>query len=122
MPSLLEHPTIKKIAEKHGKTPAQILLRWATQRSIAVIPKSNNQDRLAQNLDVLSFDLSKSEMDEISGLNKNQRFNDPLHVSLIHTSLCNRMPICSCSTESTSLSMLEAKEWREMFDCELYRY
>ena len=82
-PLLMEHATIKKIAEKHGKTPAQILLRWATQRNVAVIPKSNNRDRLAQNLDVTSFDLSKDELDEISGLNQNLRFNDPLNVSFL---------------------------------------
>ena len=81
-PLLLEHPTIKKITEKHGKTPAQILLRWATQRNIAVIPKSNNQGRLAQNLDVESFNLDKAELDEISGLDKGLRFNDPLNVSM----------------------------------------
>ena len=81
-PLLMENSTIKKIADKHGKTPAQILLRWATQRNVAVIPKSNNQHRLAQNLDVTSFDLTKGEIDEISGLNQNLRFNDPLNVSL----------------------------------------
>ena len=79
-PLLLEHPTIKKISEKHSKTPAQILLRWATQRNIAVIPKSNNQGRLAQNLDVTSFDLSSGELEEINRLNQSLRFNDPLHV------------------------------------------
>ncbi|KAL8830087.1 MAG: hypothetical protein Q9191_001636 [Dirinaria sp. TL-2023a] len=78
-PLLLENPSIKSIADKHGKTSAQILLRWATQRDIAVIPKSNNQNRLAQNLDVTAFDLSDSELKDISGLNKNLRFNDPLH-------------------------------------------
>ena len=80
-PLLFDNPTVKSIAEKHGKTPAQVLLRWATQRNVAVIPKSNNQSRLTQNLDVTGFDLSKGELDEISGLNKNLRFNDPLNVS-----------------------------------------
>lgn len=74
---LMETDTVKKIAEKHGKTPAQVLLRWATQRGVAVIPKSNNQGRLAQNLDVLSFDLDKAEIDDISGLDVGLRFNDP---------------------------------------------
>ena len=79
-PLLLEHSNIKKIADKHGKTPAQVLLRWATQRGIAVIPKSNNPTRLAQNLDVNSFDLDKSEIEEISSMDKNLRFNDPVNV------------------------------------------
>lgn len=93
-PLLFDHPSIKSIADKHGKTPAQVLLRWATQRNVAVIPKSNNQGRLAQNLDVTSFDLSESEMGEINGLNKGLRFNDPLNVSLAvadHASFCARV-------------------------------
>ncbi|KAL9633845.1 MAG: hypothetical protein Q9164_004448 [Protoblastenia rupestris] len=76
-PLLFDNPTIKAVAEKNGKTPAQVLLRWATQRDVAVIPKSNNQGRLAQNLDVTGWDLEKKEMDDISGLNKGLRFNDP---------------------------------------------
>ncbi|KAL9577022.1 MAG: hypothetical protein Q9212_006642 [Teloschistes hypoglaucus] len=78
-PLLLEHPTVKKIAESHKKTPAQVLLRWATQRNVAVIPKSNNKDRLAQNLDVVGFDLSDAEIKEVHGIDKNLRFNDPLN-------------------------------------------
>ncbi|KAL8994935.1 MAG: hypothetical protein Q9169_005236 [Polycauliona sp. 2 TL-2023] len=77
---LMEHPAVKKIAEKHGKTPAQVLLRWATQRNVAVIPKSNNKDRLAQNLDVLGFDLEEADMKEIKGIDRGLRFNDPLNV------------------------------------------
>ena len=80
-PLLMDNPTVKKLSEKHSKTPAQILLRWATQRDVAVIPKSNNQGRLAQNLDVTGWNLEKSELDSISGLNQNLRFNDPLNVS-----------------------------------------
>ena len=80
-PLLMEHPTVKGVAETHGKTPAQVLLRWATQRNVAVIPKSNNPGRLAQNLDVTGWDLKKEDLDAISGLNKNLRFNDPLDVS-----------------------------------------
>jgi len=78
-PLLFDNKTVKIIADKHGKSPAQVLLRWATQRNIAVIPKSNNQSRLLQNLDVTSFNLSKSELEEISGLNQHLRFNDPLN-------------------------------------------
>ncbi|KAF2678879.1 putative aldo-keto reductase [Lentithecium fluviatile CBS 122367] len=76
---LFDAEPVKKIAAKHEKTPAQVLLRWATQRNIAVIPKSNNKDRLAQNLDVTSFNLSQEEIDSISALDKGLRFNDPGH-------------------------------------------
>jgi len=81
-PLLFDNETVRSIASKHGKTPAQVLLRWATQRGVAVIPKSNNQHRLAQNLDVTSFDLSTAELEEINALNKNLRFNDPLNYGI----------------------------------------
>lgn len=77
---LFDHPVIKKAADAHSKTPAQILLRWSTQRGIAVIPKSNNQGRLQQNLDVTSWDLKEEEIKEISGLDENLRFNNPSNV------------------------------------------
>ena len=86
-PLLFENPTIKKIADKHGKTPAQILLRWATQRDVAVIPKSNNPGRLAQNLDVTGWNLEKDEVEAVSGLDKGLRFNDPVNVSARNASL-----------------------------------
>ncbi|KAK7518791.1 NADP-dependent oxidoreductase domain-containing protein [Phyllosticta citriasiana] len=76
-PLLFDHSTVKKVAEAHKVTPAQALLRWAIQRGIAVIPKSNNPDRLKQNLQVVDFDLSQAEIDAISSLDKGLRFNDP---------------------------------------------
>ncbi|WPH02855.1 Aldo/keto reductase [Acrodontium crateriforme] len=78
-PVLFEHKDIKSIADKHNKTPAQVLLRWATQRGIAVIPKSNNQSRLAQNLDVCSFDLTEEEIKTINAMDRGLRFNNPLN-------------------------------------------
>lgn len=78
-PLLFDNPTIKKIADKHRKTPAQILLRWATQRDVAVIPKSNNPGRLAQNLDVTGWNLEQDEIEAVSGLDKGLRFNDPVN-------------------------------------------
>ncbi|KAH9866704.1 NAD(P)H-dependent D-xylose reductase (XR) [Plenodomus biglobosus] len=81
-PLLFDHPVVTKIAKAHGKTPAQVLLRWSTQRGISVIPKSNSQHRLQQNLDVTSFDLADGEIEEISGLDKNLKFNAPTNVSL----------------------------------------
>ena len=68
---------MQKAAARTGKTAAQVLLRWATQRGIAVIPKSNNKDRLAQNLEVTDFDLTQDEIEAISGLDRGLRFNDP---------------------------------------------
>lgn len=78
---LFEQDPVKGAASRHGKTPAQVLLRWSTQRGLAVIPKSVNPQRLTQNLDVLGFDLDESEIKAISALNRGLRFNDPLDVS-----------------------------------------
>jgi len=76
-PVLFEHPVVTKIAEKTKRTPAQVLLRWATQRGLAVIPKSNNPKRLQQNLEVTDFDLEKEDLEAISGLDRHLRFNNP---------------------------------------------
>ena len=74
--SLLENPVVTEIASKYEKTPAQVLLRWATQRNIVVIPKSNNTERLEQNLNSVSFDMTKDELNRISGLDIGLRLND----------------------------------------------
>lgn len=76
---LFDVDAVKTAATRVGKTPAQVLLRWATQRNIAVIPKSNNVDRLQQNLEVGtgSFALTQEEIKAISALDKGLRFNDP---------------------------------------------
>lgn len=71
--SLLEHDVITRIAKKHGKTPGQVLLRSATQRDIAVIPKSNKAERLQENLDNEKFDLEEQELKEILALDINLR-------------------------------------------------
>jgi hypothetical protein len=81
-PVLFDHSVITKIAKQHVKTPAQVTLRWVTQRGIAVIPKSNSQSRLEQNLYVTDFDLKDDEIEAISGLDRNLRFNNSTDVSL----------------------------------------
>ncbi|EPT01501.1 hypothetical protein FOMPIDRAFT_1023202 [Fomitopsis schrenkii] len=78
--NLLEHDLIQSIATKHSKSNAQVLLRWAVQQGLAVIPKSNNHDRLVQNLDVDQFTLSEEELKSISALNVNLRLNDPADI------------------------------------------
>jgi D-xylose reductase len=80
---LFEVDVVKAAAKTHGKTPAQVLLRWATQRGLAVIPKSNDPQRLKENLDVNSFDLTNKELDAISSLDQELRFNDPSDYSMI---------------------------------------
>ncbi|MEM0895602.1 MAG: aldo/keto reductase [Verrucomicrobiota bacterium] len=74
---LLDHPTITSTAGTHGRTPAQVLLRWAVQRGTVPIPKSQAPARLAENLAIHDFALSENEMAAIDGLDRHRRFNDP---------------------------------------------
>jgi len=74
---LFEADPVVQASKRTGKTPAQVLLRWATQSNIAVIPKSNNKSRLQQNLEVTDFDLQQEEIDAIAKLDCGLRFNDP---------------------------------------------
>ena len=75
--SVLKEPIVKTIAENHGKTAAQVALRWGIQQGTSVIPKSVNPDRLRENLDVYDFELTLGEIHSISALDRNHRFNDP---------------------------------------------
>ncbi|MGH1370980.1 MAG: aldo/keto reductase [Cellvibrionaceae bacterium] len=75
--TVLEQACVVALAEKHQKSPAQIVLRWGVQRDCYVITKSSRPERLRENLNVFDFELSQDEMDSISALNINRRFNDP---------------------------------------------
>jgi 2,5-diketo-D-gluconate reductase A len=68
-----EIPTIVETAQNHGKTPAQIILRWHVQNGFIVIPKSVNPQRIQQNIAVFDFQLSDDEMSAIEALNENRR-------------------------------------------------
>ena len=69
---LFTNETIAKIAAKHNKTVAQVILRWELQRGIVVIPKSVHIERMEQNLDVFDFELSDEDMQVMAGLDKKQ--------------------------------------------------
>jgi 2,5-diketo-D-gluconate reductase A len=62
------NPTLAGIAQTHGKSVAQVALRWMIQRGVVVIPKSVRKERMAQNLDVFDFTLTDDEMMQIAGL------------------------------------------------------
>lgn len=64
-------------AERVGRTPAQVVLRWGVQRGTAVIPKTTRLERLRENLALFDFELDADEMAAISALDRNRRFNDP---------------------------------------------
>ena len=60
--AMLADPTIVSVAERHGRTTAQVILRWLTQQGFVATPKSSNPTRMAQNLDIFDFTLSADEM------------------------------------------------------------
>ena len=60
-------------AAAHGKTPAQVVIRWHLQTGNIVFPKSNRRERMAENFDVFDFELSGADVNDITALNKNER-------------------------------------------------
>jgi 2,5-diketo-D-gluconate reductase A len=67
---LLADPTIGEVARVHGRTPAQIVLRWHVQLGLIPIPKTSKPKRLEENLDVFDWELSPEEMDRLTGLDR----------------------------------------------------
>lgn len=65
---LFENPVLAEIGKAHGKTTAQVMLRWNLQRGVVVIPKSVHRERMEENLDVFDFELSDDEMAKIAAL------------------------------------------------------
>ncbi|MCC5859579.1 MAG: aldo/keto reductase [Ectothiorhodospiraceae bacterium] len=73
-----ELPVVVEIARKHERTPFQVAIRWALQHRSVTIPKSVNPDRIAENADVFSFELTQEEMERIDALDRNERIGpDP---------------------------------------------
>ena len=75
--ALLEDPVVKELAEKYGKSTAQVILRWHTQVGNIVIPGSTNPEHIKVNLDIFDFELTEEEMKQMAGLNKNVRYYYP---------------------------------------------
>lgn len=69
---MFELPELKAIGEKHGKTVAQVILRWHLQRGIVVIPKSTHIERMKENFDVFDFELTAEDMAAVEALDKKQ--------------------------------------------------
>lgn len=70
---LLDNETLQGIATKHGKSVAQVILRWDLQNGIVTIPKSTKEHRIVENSSVFDFELTDEEMTQIDGLNQNHR-------------------------------------------------
>ncbi len=69
----MKDAVIMEIADRHKKTPAQIMLRWHIQRGVVVIPKSSNEERMKQNLEVFDFELGENDMTAIAALERGRR-------------------------------------------------
>jgi 2,5-diketo-D-gluconate reductase A len=77
---LLHDDTLTALADKYGKTPAQVVLRWHLQLGNIVFPKSMKPERMRENIDVFDFDLSNDDMDAVAALDRDERTGpDPDH-------------------------------------------
>lgn len=65
---MLNHAVVLEIASQIGRTPAQVVLRWAVQSQLGVIPKSKREERMLENRDLFSFTLSKEQMDKLDAI------------------------------------------------------
>jgi 2,5-diketo-D-gluconate reductase A len=85
--NIFGNEVLVSIAEKHGKTVAQVILRWLTQRDIIVIPKSVRRDRMAENFDIFNFELTQEDMNAIRQLDTGTSLffdhRDPVMVKLL---------------------------------------
>lgn len=70
---LFDNEVIKEIADKYGKEPAQVILRWVLDKGVVVITRSVKEKRIASNAEIFDFKLTVEEIDRISALNKNER-------------------------------------------------
>lgn len=70
---LLDDPVIRHLADKHGRTPAQVVLRWHVQMDTIVIPKSVTPSRIAENFDIFGFELDDGDMTEVARLDRGHR-------------------------------------------------
>jgi diketogulonate reductase-like aldo/keto reductase len=66
----LRHPVVVEVAERVGRTPAQVLLRWAVQRGVVVVPKSSRRERIVENAAIFDFALPPDEMATLDGLDR----------------------------------------------------
>ena len=70
---LLGNGVITEIAQAHGKSSAQVILRWNLQKGVVVIPGSSNPDHIKENTELFDFELTEEEMERIHGLDRNEK-------------------------------------------------
>lgn len=71
--AVLDDPAIAEIGKAHGRSVAQVILRWHLQHGFIVIPKSTHAERMKENIDVFGFELSAAEMSKLDGLDKGEK-------------------------------------------------
>lgn len=71
---LLSNPLVQEVAKRCGRTPAQVLLRWAVQQNVPVLPKSCQSDRVKKNIQVFDFELSEDDMVKLSAMDCGEKF------------------------------------------------
>lgn len=74
---LFSDEVMKEVAERQGRSVAQVALRWAVQRGTIVIPKTSQVERLKENMDIFDWELSEEDMKDIESLDRGLRYNDP---------------------------------------------
>lgn len=72
--AMLQEPAVVEIAGRHQKTPAQVVLRWALQLGVAIIPKSSNVQRIEENAHIFDFSLTEDEVTRITSLDQNKHY------------------------------------------------
>ncbi|WP_312855536.1 aldo/keto reductase [Litoribacterium kuwaitense] len=72
---LLDHPVLEEVGKKHGKSPAQVMLRWAIQNDVVVIPKSTTPARIQANADIFDFSLDGEDVAKIDTINEEKRYS-----------------------------------------------
>jgi diketogulonate reductase-like aldo/keto reductase len=69
----MDHPVLRRVATKHGASPAQVLVRWALQQGLVVLPKSVHAARIEENAGVFGFELDREDLDAMAVLDEGYR-------------------------------------------------
>jgi diketogulonate reductase-like aldo/keto reductase len=78
----LDNPVSQSVADKHGKSTAQVMLRWCVQMNTVILPKSTHAERIVENINVFDFKLDKDDMELLKKLDENKRTCwDPTHIA-----------------------------------------
>ncbi len=88
---MMNEQVIQKLAEKYGKSPVQIILRWHTQMGFGLVPGSRSHDHIASNAEIFDFKMTDEEMEEIAAINRHEPFFKVTEESLhrVATAKCN---------------------------------